>query len=53
MVIRDSDGKFVVARKSCISTSRVQVVDAKAILEGCTLAKNLELDKIIMEFDSM
>ncbi|KAB2599795.1 ribonuclease H protein [Pyrus ussuriensis x Pyrus communis] len=52
MVIRDSNGKFVAARKSCISASSVQVAEAKAILEGCMLAKNLELDKIIMESDS-
>ncbi|KAB2615215.1 S2-RNase [Pyrus ussuriensis x Pyrus communis] len=52
MVIRDSNGKFVAARKSCISASSVQVAEAKAILEGCMLAKNLELDKFVMESDS-
>ncbi|XP_050157174.1 uncharacterized protein LOC126631058 [Malus sylvestris] len=52
IVIRDLNGKFVAARKLCISASSVQVAEAKAILEGCMPAKNLELDKIIMESDS-
>ncbi|KAM2637425.1 hypothetical protein EV1_021921 [Malus domestica] len=52
MVIRDSNGKFVTARKSCISALSVQVAEQKAILDGCMLAKNLELDKIVMESDS-
>ncbi|XP_068328092.1 uncharacterized protein [Pyrus communis] len=52
MVIKDSNDKFVAARKSCISVLSVRVAEAKAILDGCMLAKNLELDKIVMESDS-
>ena len=52
VVIRDLDCKFVVATESSIKASRVQVAESMAILEGCSLAKQLGLGKIIIETDS-
>ena len=51
-VIRDSNGTFIDARRQSVSASGVQEAEAKAILEGCKLAIQLELRKVIIESDS-
>lgn len=51
-VIRDSNGTFIAARRQSVSASGVPEAEAKAILEGCKLAIQLELRKVIIESDS-
>ena len=51
-VIRDSNGTFIAARRQSVSSFGVQKAKAKAILEGCKLAIQLELKKVIIESDS-
>ena len=51
-VIRDSNGRFIAARKQSVTASGVHEVEAKALLEGCKLANSLELEKVIIESDS-
>ncbi|XP_068329845.1 uncharacterized protein [Pyrus communis] len=52
VVIRDHEGKFVAAKRGRIGAPSVAVAEAAAILLGCELAFELELDCIIVESDS-
>ncbi|XP_070662206.1 uncharacterized protein [Malus domestica] len=52
IVIRDQNSMFVVARKSPIKAFKVVVAEALAVLERCMFAKQLGLNKVIVESDS-
>ncbi|XP_048435986.1 uncharacterized protein LOC125475314 [Pyrus x bretschneideri] len=52
VVIRDHEGKFVAAKRGRVGATSVAAAEAAAILLGCELAVELELDCIIVESDS-
>ncbi|KAB2595684.1 hypothetical protein D8674_031134 [Pyrus ussuriensis x Pyrus communis] len=52
VVIRDHAGKFVAAKSGRVGAPSVAAAEAAAILLGCELAKELELESIIVESDS-
>ena len=52
MIIRDYACRFVAAKRIKISASRVEVAEALAVMEGCCLASQIGLARIVVKSNS-